>query len=180
MYGPPRSAGPAVKGSITKRSTSVLPGSSAATVGPPAGLSGTTSPTARCCSAGMIRLADVVLGPSTIFSRRPIESMEELRHSAVWRMDNDEIGNALSVRMGVRAITVPVSQAARWTKPLVTSLSVRTSSAVSTSGTTMAPTSWYSSIWDFVSMGSSALCREATPRQDKGRGWLSLAAQTYR
>jgi TRAP-type C4-dicarboxylate transport system substrate-binding protein len=53
------------------------------------------------------------LGPEVVFLRRPVRSFEELRKTAMWRWNIDEIGVDSSREMGMNVVALPLEDATR-------------------------------------------------------------------
>ena len=62
---------------------------------------------------GYTLLALASLGGSTIFSRKPVKSIDQLRKVKLWRWESDEIGNAIATSMGFDVVPLPLEKAAR-------------------------------------------------------------------
>jgi len=73
------------------------------------------SPTleAEARAAGYELLGFAGLGPSVIFSREPIRSMDDLRSTRAWRWDLHEMAIAMGKEMGLSIVPAPLEEAAR-------------------------------------------------------------------
>jgi len=59
-------------------------------------------------ASGFTNLAEIVLGASIIFSRKPIADMATLRASRLWKWDLDEVSNQLDRAMGMKIVPLPL------------------------------------------------------------------------
>jgi TRAP-type C4-dicarboxylate transport system substrate-binding protein len=63
--------------------------------------------------AGYSLLATVSMGAVVLFSRVPVHSMAELKQLRIWLWDLDDLGVAVSRKMGLNVVPLPISDAAR-------------------------------------------------------------------
>jgi TRAP-type C4-dicarboxylate transport system substrate-binding protein len=63
--------------------------------------------------AGWINLAEVVLGATLTFSRKPAHTFAEMRAMKMWRWDLDDVGLKLFRQMGFDLVGLPVETAGR-------------------------------------------------------------------
>jgi TRAP-type C4-dicarboxylate transport system substrate-binding protein len=63
--------------------------------------------------SGFVNLAEAGLGPQVIVSRRPIQSMADLRRGRFWVWDLDEVMVAQAAELGVPILPLPLDGAAR-------------------------------------------------------------------
>jgi TRAP-type C4-dicarboxylate transport system substrate-binding protein len=57
---------------------------------------------------GFTNLAEIVLGASIVFSRKPVADMATLRASRLWKWDLDEISNQFDRAMGMKIVPLPL------------------------------------------------------------------------
>jgi TRAP-type transport system periplasmic protein len=62
---------------------------------------------------GFVLTATTGMGPSVIFTRVPVHSMEELRKLKLWRWDLDDVGIATMREMGLNIVPLPIEDAGR-------------------------------------------------------------------
>jgi TRAP-type transport system periplasmic protein len=53
------------------------------------------------------------LGPSDIFSRRPVRTLDDLRRDPLWQWDTDDVQRAIVEAMGLRVVPLPLEEATR-------------------------------------------------------------------
>src|SRR6185369_6511829 len=53
------------------------------------------------------------LGPEVVFLRKPVRTFEDLRKTAMWRWNIDEIGLISSRELGMNVVALPLEDAAR-------------------------------------------------------------------
>jgi TRAP-type C4-dicarboxylate transport system substrate-binding protein len=61
---------------------------------------------------GYTYLGEAIAGPSILFSKRPIASLDELRHSHVWLWDMDHVLRTLMPEMQIPTVPLPLADAA--------------------------------------------------------------------
>ncbi|MDB4966518.1 MAG: C4-dicarboxylate transporter [Myxococcales bacterium] len=61
--------------------------------------------------AGFVFLGEAVMGPSVVFLRTPVRSLDELRKTRVWSLDNDETKSAVMRALGLPIVTLPLDGA---------------------------------------------------------------------
>jgi len=73
------------------------------------------SPTLRdeALHAGYDLLLFAGLGPGVLFTRRPVESMKQLRATKLWRWGSDQVAIATEKRMGMQSVPLALTEAAR-------------------------------------------------------------------
>jgi TRAP-type C4-dicarboxylate transport system substrate-binding protein len=62
---------------------------------------------------GFVNLAELGVGPSLLFTRQPVQSLAELRRTSVWIWDLDEVLRLEMRELGIPAVPLPLSEAAR-------------------------------------------------------------------
>jgi|SRR5581483_438515 len=53
------------------------------------------------------------LGPSDVFSRRPVRTLADLKRDPLWQWDSDDVQRAIVEAMGLRAVPLPLEEATR-------------------------------------------------------------------
>ncbi|MDB4969476.1 MAG: hypothetical protein JWN44_5165 [Myxococcales bacterium] len=62
---------------------------------------------------GFLFLAEAVVGPSIVFSRRPVATLADLRSTRLWVWDLDKTLSTFLPAMGIKAVPLPIRDAAR-------------------------------------------------------------------
>jgi TRAP-type C4-dicarboxylate transport system substrate-binding protein len=63
--------------------------------------------------AGLVMLTIGNLGPSDVFSRRPIRTLADLKRDPLWQWDTDDVQRAILTRMGLKLVPLPLTEATR-------------------------------------------------------------------
>jgi TRAP-type C4-dicarboxylate transport system substrate-binding protein len=68
---------------------------------------------AEAHQASYVLVTTLGLGPSVLFLRRPVRTLDELRRVRLWRWDLDEVGAVANRVLGLQVVTTPLDQATR-------------------------------------------------------------------
>jgi TRAP-type C4-dicarboxylate transport system substrate-binding protein len=63
--------------------------------------------------AGFVYLGGAGLGPDVLFTREPVRTVSELKHNKLWVWDLDDVMKLQLPEVGVTAVPLPVTEAAR-------------------------------------------------------------------
>jgi TRAP-type C4-dicarboxylate transport system substrate-binding protein len=61
--------------------------------------------------SGFVFLGDAQLGAGMLFTRRPVHTMEELKHVKMWTLDSDPVRTRLMSGLGLSLVTAPFDKA---------------------------------------------------------------------
>ncbi|MCU1278759.1 MAG: TRAP-type C4-dicarboxylate transport system, substrate-binding protein [bacterium] len=61
--------------------------------------------------SGFVFLGDAQLGPGMLFSRRPVRTMDELKHIKMWTLEADPVRTRLMSALGLSLVTLSFDQA---------------------------------------------------------------------